>query len=123
MLRKSHRAVIFDFDDTLVDCKGPKWQQHKEAAREFNGLELTDDDLREVWGMPFGPMVKKLYKTDDFEGALQVIRSLSDKYPKVPFPGTEGKLQDLRAQGLVLGILTSMSREGVEKDFSYLSFE
>lgn len=120
---KEHRAVIFDLDDTLVDTIGPKWRSHKEAARLYSGLELTDEDLREVWGMPFKPMVKKLYRTEDFDGVVEVIKTIREKYPKIPHPGAVEKVEELMSRGIVLAILTSMSKEGVDHDFSHLPFK
>lgn len=55
------KAVIFDFDDTLVNCFTPKSAQHKLVAKSLYGISLADETVREKWGLPFNKLISQLY--------------------------------------------------------------
>jgi beta-phosphoglucomutase-like phosphatase (HAD superfamily) len=55
-----YKAVLFDFDDTLVESRRMKWDHHKFAAKYFYNLDLTDDDIKEHWGKPMAELLRLL---------------------------------------------------------------
>lgn len=61
MIEAKHGVVAFDFDDTLVATIKNVWQQHKHVALTEFGIEVTDDDMRRVWGRPLHQMVEDSY--------------------------------------------------------------
>ncbi len=78
-----YKAVIFDFDDTLVESRAVKWAQHKTVAKKFYNIELSDEDMRTHWGKPFTELVSVLYKNSDtFENTHETIRSTRDEFRK-----------------------------------------
>ena len=47
------KAVIFDFDDTLVKTRQCRYKALKFAGKHFYDLEITDEKLGKHWGEPF----------------------------------------------------------------------
>ncbi len=121
-LGKGLKAVIFDFDDTLVGSVESKWAQHKHVARTFYDFELTDTELKLHWGKPFNEMVMLLYKTDNLEVATKNVYSCRLEYPKVLFKGSFELLEKLHALGIKVGIITATSRYGFDQDLSQHNF-
>ena len=80
------KAVFLDHDDTLVDTIGTKWAQHKHVAKRYYGKDLTDAEIIEHWGKPLQELIGLLYGTD------------------------------LKAGGMVIGIITATSRFSFESD-------
>lgn len=102
------RAVIFDFDDTLVASRAAKWLVHQTYAAERFGLEITDDDMRRIWGRPFQEILTELYgdlaKTEQLLEELVIVRS---RFPLAAFDGAGEALHQLARAGITLGIITS----------------
>jgi phosphoglycolate phosphatase-like HAD superfamily hydrolase len=116
------KAVFFDHDDTLVGTIAAKWAHHKHVARTWYGKELTDDDIRQHWGVPFSKLVELLYGQDDPEEAMRRNLSCEDDFPKVLPAETVPTLQRLHDAGKVLGIITATSRYSFEHDLDLHGF-
>lgn len=117
MLITPFKAILFDFDETLVEAMGVKWKQHQETARKFYNHELTEETIRQYWGMPFEPMIELFYdKKDTVENMKNNYHSLDSEYPKYPFADTVPVLTHLHSFEYWTGIITSMTRDSVVKD-------
>lgn len=117
MLISPFKAIIFDFDETLVEAMGVKWKQHQEAARQFYNHELTEETIRAYWGMPFEPMIQLFYDNKDtVENMKNNYHSLDEQYPKYPFDDTIQVLTYLQNHSYWTGVITSMTKESVIKD-------
>jgi phosphoglycolate phosphatase len=114
------KAVLFDWDDTLIGTIENKWAQHKHVARTWYNKELLDEDLRRHWGKPLHAMVKLLYETGDVELAITRNQLIRAKYPKILFDHTLGVVTNLRAAQKIIGIVTAHTREGFNHDLNEL---
>lgn len=114
------RAVVVDHDDTLVGTIAPKWQAHKHIAKTHYGKELTDDELRSLWGTPLRQMVGLLYGDEDLDRAMAHEQATHDLFPKLLFDRTTETIQRLHELGLKLGVVTAASRVSLEYDFRTL---
>lgn len=118
-----YKAVIFDLDDTLVTTSVVKWAHHKEVAKRFYGIELTDETLKEHWGKPFEPMMAILYQNSDTpENMLAANLSIEHKYRKQRIPGALETLGLLLKNKIEVGVLTSINSNLAEKDLRRLDF-
>jgi HAD superfamily hydrolase (TIGR01549 family) len=112
-----YKAIIFDFDETLVRAMGVKWKQHQDAAKQFYDHELTEEIIRTYWGMPFEPMIQLFYDNKDtVENMKKNYHSLDELYPKYPFEDTIEVLTYLQSHSYWTGVITSMTKESVIKD-------
>jgi len=116
------KAVFFDHDDTLVGTIGAKWDHHKHVARTWYNKELTDDDIRAQWGVPFSQMVGILYGDEDAKRAMERNLSCEDSFPKISFLESIPTLRRLHVAGKVLGIVTATSRYSFERDLQLQGF-
>lgn len=102
------RAVLFDFDDTLVDTFGSKVPAIIEFCFEEYGLEVRRQEVEALWGRPFKEMIAALNggRPVDISRYLKV----SERYPLKAF-SESGSVLDVLGQRYKLGIVTSLSRE------------
>ncbi len=110
------KAVIFDHDDTLVESRKPKWDQHKHVAKTHYNRELTDEFIGLHYGKPFAEFVKILYDTDDSDQAFEYIALYRKEFPKVIYPETLSTLRALKDMGMLTGVVTATTREGLTYD-------
>ncbi len=104
------KAVLFDFDDTLV-------RTYKTAIRHFEhiaktmGIKIPDErDMRRQWGKSWGEFVQKLWpKTDPdvFARMFGSVLKRLDGFQQVD--GVSGTLRKL-SDSYVLGIVSSRER-------------
>jgi len=117
MFISPYKAIIFDFDETLVKAMGVKWKQHQDAAKQFYNYELTEETIRAYWGMPFEPMIQLFYNNKDtVENMKNNYHSLDEQYPKYPFEDTIEVLNYLHNHSYWTGVITSMTKDSVIKD-------
>lgn len=115
-LGENIRAVLFDFDGTMVNTIGSKWDQHKFIARKYYDKDLTDEEIALHWGKPLSQLVCLLYETDDAEQALANNARHMNEFPKEIFSETNATLQKLKMANKVIGIITATNRMNIEHD-------
>jgi len=119
-----YKAIIFDFDETLVKAYEVKWKQHQETAKQFYNLNLTEKTIKKYWGMPFEKMIYLMYsKKDKVENMIENYHSLDEKFVKKPFPDTKKVIKKLFKLNYWLGVLTSMNSESVKKDLEKINID
>lgn len=112
----SIEAVVFDFDNTLVDCIKPKVPQHKHTARQL-GIELSDGEILRNWSIhSFSGLLNTLYGEQAAQANKLIIEQY-DQFPKELYPDTIETLQALGGAGLHLALMTSLREDRLEKDF------
>ncbi len=111
------KAVLFDFDDTLVATIKPKWQQHKYIARTWYNKDLLDAELHEHWGKPLKDLIGHLYGVEDTNTALARINQVRHHYPKILFEDSVAVLQRLKTLGKYVGLVTAHITAGLDYDF------
>ena len=113
------KVVLFDHDDTLVGTKDTKWAQHKYTAKRYYGKNLTDDEIKLHWGKPLEELICLLYSTTDAEQAMKYLTMHHQEFPKDLFAETVPTLMQLKAKGLLTGIITASNRYSFEFDLKF----
>lgn len=110
------KAVVFDFDDTLVGTHIPVWKLHRHIAKTHYGVELDDDMIREHWGQPLATLARHYYGTDDVDVAVERIVSETSNFPKEVFPQANLALKRLKENGKLIGIVSASHLSIVRQD-------
>lgn len=82
------KAVLFDFDDTLVDTVHSKIPAIIEYCDSVHGVVVTVEEVMSLWGMPFWEKMKILSKAETIQTDRYL--AISERYPLKPFPESEG---------------------------------
>lgn len=117
--KKNYKAVIFDWDGTLMNSEARIVDAIQTAARETGLPVLPYDESKQIIGLSLEKAILGLYP--DLEQS-QVI-AMSEAYTQcfleesnvdmVPFDGAEALLLNLKMQGVQLAIATGKSRKGL----------
>jgi phosphoglycolate phosphatase len=117
------RLAVFDCDGTLVDSQflivgamTNAWLAHglgepdPQAVRRVIGLPL----VRAIATLLPGSEDERLHESlaESYKDAFTAIRAQSDQYEPL-FPGIRDALDQLEAEGVLLGIATGKSRRGL----------
>ena len=123
MLVSKYKAILFDFDETLVKSFEILKEKHKHAAKKFYNITLTEETIRKYWGLPFEKMITYFYEErDTVENLAANYYSLDSDYKKIPHEDTVRVLNYLHKNKYILGIVTSMSIKSVIKDMKEMGF-
>src|ERR1700750_976802 len=106
-----YQAVIFDFDDTLVQTHKAKWRQFRAVAKDSYGIHLTDDVIREHWGKPYEDIHRIYFKNSDtLENMIEAKQARDAEFPVELQPGVLDVIHRLRRAGITLGVLSASGR-------------
>lgn len=102
-------AVLFDYDDTLVQTRQCKYRAIAALGRRFYGAEIAEAIIDRHWGIEYRQLFRKLFEgiDDNVERVIQRYESLNDEFPVVPYPDTLATIDGLLRRPLTLGIVTS----------------
>lgn len=101
------KAVLFDFDDTLVKTKEIRYKALKFAGKKFFNFDITDNEIDQYWGKPFNAFLSGLFKNIESPEALtEKYKSTLHEFPNEPYTGTIEVLENLSKKYL-LGIVSS----------------
>src|SRR5262245_3027047 len=112
MLHARPRAVLFDYDDTLVRTRQCKFAAMQALARRHYSFQLTDEPFEEPWCSPYRELFTSLFaRADaDVERVVQRYEELTDEFPLDAHPEALHVLGTLSA-GLPVGIVTAAGRQ------------
>ncbi|MFQ5492986.1 MAG: HAD family hydrolase [Candidatus Dojkabacteria bacterium] len=116
------KAIIFDFDDTLVRTREIKWAALVATAKDHYDLDITTENIEEHWGQPFKEMLCGVMgDIDSFENLQRNYAKTSESYPMLAFEDTLPTLNQLFPFFRV-SILTASGRKPVIDDLLRLKF-
>ncbi len=116
------KAILFDFDDTLVQTKKSKWAALKETAKRHYDLKITDQDLQQFWGQPYQSMILGVFKNiDTFDNIAKHYLKVTQEFPMEEYPQAAKTINQLIRQ-LPTGIVTASNRQLVVSDLNKLGF-
>lgn len=119
-VRFSHiRALIFDFDGTLVDASVPICRAFNIALERFGASPAREERIRELIGRPLREMFPVMLpdaQPNDIEQLIgyyrEAFRPLATRLSK-PIPGLERMLDHFHPK-MKLGIATSRMSDGAQ---------
>jgi phosphoglycolate phosphatase-like HAD superfamily hydrolase len=114
------KAVLFDHDDTLVGTIEAKWAEHKHIAKIYYEKNLTDTELYTHWGKPLSTMMGLLYGTDNIDQAMEYNKLVHTNFPKKLHDDSLATINQLKQDGLKIGVITAASRYSFSYDLENL---
>ncbi len=123
MIKQEIKAILFDFDDTLVMTRHCKNAALKELSLVEFHRELTDEKIELHWGKPYREFIAGLYDIplDGVDVLLEKYRKASARYPMKVYEGALETLEKL-SRDYLLGMVTGTSRYAIEIYFPSLGF-
>lgn len=116
------KAILFDYDDTLVKTRQTVYQAHKIAAKKFYDLDLTDELIEPHWGKPYPEMLMGMYQyVDNYDHIHQKYMSVRRNYPMQIYADTLPVIHQLLNR-YHLGILTAANLDLIQFDLETLNF-
>jgi mannitol-1-/sugar-/sorbitol-6-/2-deoxyglucose-6-phosphatase len=114
-------ACVFDMDGVLIDTE-PVWRRVERGVFSRVGVELTEEQLRETWGMRIEEVVDHWYRQRPWDGirprAVQreIVREMVAHVQREgePLPGALQAIEAVREAGLSVAIASSSSRELID---------
>lgn len=102
------QAILFDYDDTLVQTKESKFAALRAIAERHYALRLSDERILEHWGIPYVQLFENLFGgvEANVERVMRLYEAANDEFPIDPYPETLEVLRAL-AERAAIGIVTS----------------
>jgi HAD superfamily hydrolase (TIGR01549 family) len=101
------KAVVFDFDDTLVESGETSYRNHCKAAYALGWTKPSFGVFLKHWGKPWHGMINALFPHKDVNEFIRTYSKvrLSSRYPLIP--GALDTLNFLHEHHIELGILSN----------------
>lgn len=117
------KAIIFDYDDTLVQTRKVRYKTLKSLALEKFNFELKDVRIDEAWGLPGDDFLRKVYGeySLDLESLWESYNTFCERDPNLVFDGVNEFILE-HGSILPLGILSSSSGRRVLKEIESMEF-
>lgn len=117
---KQYKAVIFDWDGTIMNSEARIVDAIQTAARECGLPVLPYDESKQIIGLSLEKAILGLYPDIDQSKVVAMSEAYTQGFLEEstvemqPFDGAEAMLLNLKQQGLKLAIATGKSRRGLD---------
>ena len=118
---KKYKAVIFDWDGTLMNSEARIVDSIQTAARECGFPVLSDYESKQIIGLSLEMAILGLYPDADQSQVVAMAEAYTQYFledcnvPMEAFDGAESLLFNLRQHGIKLAIATGKSRKGLNQ--------
>ncbi len=105
----ARRAVLFDYDDTLVKTRQCKFAAVVALAERHYGVELPVARIEEHWGIPYRQLFTRLFEgvDSDTERVIQRYEALNEEFPVVAYEDAVETIEAFLSAGILVGVVTS----------------
>lgn len=111
------RGCVFDMDGVLIDTE-PVWRRVEREVFGRVGIHLTEEQLRETWGLRIEDLVEHWYRTRGWKDVRpravqhEIVREMIDhvRSDGRPLPGAVEAVTLAHDSGLRVGIASSSAR-------------
>jgi HAD superfamily hydrolase (TIGR01509 family) len=103
------RAVLFDYDDTLVKTRECKFGAIVAVAERHYGAELPIARIEEHWGIPYRTLFARLFDhlDPDTDRVIHRYEALNAEFPVVAYEDAIETIELLLARDTRVGVVTS----------------
>ncbi len=104
------KAVLFDFDGTLMDTNELIIQSWQHVFRKVRGHEADRNVIKSTFGEILWDTMRKFFPEEDPDEMIGIYREYQryiNEEPILMFPGMEELVSELRSLGVRMGIVTS----------------
>lgn len=123
MPKPKYKAVIFDFDDTLVKNRLIKYQHHKTVAKKFYNINLTEETFLKHYGKALNTLIRELYQdSDTLENMIAANVSIRNDFLKKAYSESVNVVTALLDHGIKVGVLSATNKNFIVDDLARLSF-
>ena len=125
---KKYKAVIFDWDGTLMNSEARIVDAIQMAAKQCGFPVLSDHDSKQIIGLSLENAILGLYPDADQHQVVAMAEAYTQYFlvesqkEMVAFDGAESLLFNLRQHGLKLAIATGKSRKGLDQVLAECGF-
>ncbi len=116
------KAVLFDFDGTLIDTNDLIYKSYCYAFNKIYGRDIKKEEFLNLYGRPLTEALSETYGVDGKEilKEYQIFNEENhDKLVKA-FPGAVEGLKYLKEHGIKIGVVTSKRQSTLEKGINFL---
>jgi pyrophosphatase PpaX len=110
MKMSKYKAVLFDFDGTLMDTTPIIVRSWNHTTRTLLGRELPMEELAQTFGEPILETCKKLFPDTDPHEAAEIYRLYQNSEKDLVIYMMDGMadlVRGLKARGILTGVVTS----------------
>lgn len=114
------KALIFDWDDTIVETFKGVLDLHHQFLRSKGSAENIENKLKLLWGNPLTKVLAELHpesKLEELEKDYYNFVDQSDFVVK-PFPYSIQTIKKIKESYPILGVVSSSPRRGLSKTVS-----
>jgi HAD hydrolase, family IA, variant 1 len=115
---KKIKMIIFDLDDTIVNTYNTEFKKAKRAAYNAYRIRITRKQFNSFYGIPnFNLQMSKMLNRNNIDDFLQYFDYLSKiiKYKQIV---SIRKIEKLKKQGIIIGIITNSKESKTNKKIS-----
>lgn len=119
------KAILFDWDNTLVDNWASITAALNATLKAFNGQQLTEDQVRGMVRHSMRDSFPKMFGNDWHEARTIFYDSFRSNHLETlkPLNGAGDLLQDLKALDLYIGIVSNKGGEFLRKEIDHLDWK
>ncbi len=79
-MRKNYKALIFDYDDTLVQTREIRYRTIKRIYNEVLKDNISDNEIDSAWGLPAEEFLLKIF--GKFSNDINSLWEIYNNYKK-----------------------------------------
>lgn len=116
------KAVIFDYDETLVKTLESRIPAYIDLAKKEYTLNLTPEKIRQALGLPYEEFIHILFgNVDSVESIIKKYQSIIDQYPMLAHEESVATVK-LLVEKYLVGVVSGVRRQALTLDMKRLDF-